>query len=162
MKIESEITRPVVAHFLPATILALAISMNCDRACAEKNLSWLRPKQGLFDLDPRTGFLGYHKWKPTKTPDRAAQLERAGNPHRIAWWARCPNDRHYDGYYIGGGATFGGDRRNIRREGTWGWDYTAPWSRVKLRWFHGRRFQAGEGQYNPDTKNDPLDDFRNP
>jgi hypothetical protein len=126
----------------------------------------LRPKMGTLDLDPRTSLFGYHKWKPLVTPNEA-QLNRAGNPQSYSIFARCQDDRKYSGYYIGGGAAYagngrwGGDRP-YANEGTWGWDY-APWySRVKLRWFHGRRYQGGEGQYNPDVKSDPLEDFRMP
>lgn len=126
------------------------------------------PKPGVFarlkekiDLDPRTSLFGYHKWKYESPQTNSEQLQRAGNPQCIAPWASCEDDRRYAGYYIGGGATTGGDGRSSH-EGTWGWDYAPRWSIVKLGWFHGRRYQAGEGQYTPDTNNDPLNDFRNP
>jgi hypothetical protein len=149
----------------PALILAV-VSSHADQAQAEWFKFNLRSKIGKLDLDPRTSLFGYDKWKPIVTP-KNAQLERAGCPQNYSILARCQNDRNYKGYYIGGGAQFagsgklGGDRPRAD-EGTWGWDY-APWySRVKLRWFHGRRYQGGEGQYNPDVKNNPLEDFRNP
>jgi hypothetical protein len=120
-------------------------------------------ERGL-DLNPRTSFFGQHKWKYKEAPTNWAQLQRAGNPQCLAPWASCEDDRHYAGYYIGGGATFGGDARVCRREGTWGWDYAPWWSKVRLGWFHGRRYQAGEGQYQPDKErvSNPLNDFTNP
>ena len=121
----------------------------------------LRPRRGRLDLDPRTGFFDYSRFFHKTPPAGASQLQRAGNPHCRAPWARCQDDRRYIGYYIGGGAAYGGDRR-CPHEGTWGWDYRMPWAKVKLGWFHGRRYQGGEGLYNPDTKNDPSEDFSNP
>lgn len=122
----------------------------------------LRPKQRRLDLDPRTGFIDYSKFQHNTAPDGDEQLRRAGNPHCHAPWAAYPKERHNVGYYVGGGAVFGGDRACVR-EGTWGWDYKLfPWTKVKLGWFHGRRYQGGEGQYSPDSKNEPLDDFTKP
>ncbi len=87
-------------------------------------------------------------------------LQRAGNPHRVARWARCSNEPNDTGYYVGGGAAYDGDPR-YDSEGTWGWDY-APWySRIKLRWFHGRRHQGGRGQYDTDRRNNPFSHFGN-
>ena len=121
----------------------------------------LRLKSGRLDLDPRTGFFDYSKYFHKTRPAGPLQLQRAGNPHCYAPWARCQDDRRYIGYFTGGGAAFGGDRR-CPHEGTWGWDYRMPWAKVNLGWFHGRRYQGGEGQYNPDTKNNPGEDFSNP
>ena len=148
-------------------LAGLLLSLAPSFATAEEP----EPKQGIFtklkerlDLNPRTSFFGQHKLKYKEAPNNWAQLQRAGNPQCIAPWASCENDRHYDGYYIGGGATFGGDARVCRHEGTWGWDYAPWWSKVKLGWFHGRRYQAGEGQYQPDKErvSNPLNDFTNP
>jgi hypothetical protein len=123
---------------------------------------WERLKKRV-DLDPRTGFFGYHEWKHKPLGTNWERLGRAGCPHLIAPWAACQDDWHYDGYYVGGGAAWGDrDQRNYVTEGTWGWDYAPPWSIVKLDWFHWRRHQAGEGQYNPDSNNNPFDDFTNP
>ena len=92
-------------------------------------------------------------------------MERAGNPLCISPLARCFPGPKYKGYSVGGGAAwhgtpataFRGECRYIN-EGTFGVDY-APWySRVQTRWFHGRKQQGGEGQYEPDGYNDPLDD----
>ena len=93
----------------------------------------------------------------------AARLHRAGYPYCIARWARFTYGDKYCGYYVGGGATFYGNRPGLLRgerrywhEGTWGMDY-APWySRVRLQWFHGRRRQDGDGQYEPDGHNNPV------
>lgn len=88
---------------------------------------------------------------------------RAGYPQSVAAWARPFPDSKYRGYYVGGGAALFGsppDRMHGegRRssEGTFGVDY-APWySKVGLHWFHGRNQQGGEGQYEPDEKNNPF------
>ena len=109
-----------------------------------------------------------HSPPHTMTEDPMA---RAGNPLCVApWalgvppWARCFPDSNYKGYYVGGGAAlyrhdataFRGEGR-YAHEGTFGVDY-APWySRVQTRWFHGRKHQGGEGQYEPDGRNNPLD-----
>lgn len=84
--------------------------------------------------------------------DRTDQFSRAGNSRQIARWARPSSSRFYRGYYIGGGAVFGGDARDVRREGTWGWDFAPSYSRVKLRWWHGRRLQGGGGEYRSDGR----------
>ena len=92
-------------------------------------------------------------------------MERAGNPRCISPLAKCFPDMKYKGFYVGGGAAwyhtkstaFRGESR-MPHEGTFGVDY-APWySRVQQRWFHGRKQQGGEGQYESDAYNNPLDD----
>lgn len=92
-------------------------------------------------------------------------MERAGNPRCISPLAKCFPDMKYKGYYVGGGAAWYHTRSTAFRgecrrpdEGTFGVDY-APWySRVQQRWFHGRKQQGGEGQYESDAYNNPLDD----
>ncbi len=92
-------------------------------------------------------------------------MQRAGNPLCVAPWARAFPNSKYKSYHVGGGAAlygspvtaFRGDCR-YSNEGTFGVDY-APWySRVRTQWFHGRKQQGGEGQYEPDGRNNPLDD----
>ena len=80
--------------------------------------------------------------------------ERAGHPQCISPLADWSNTVNYWGYYVGGGNpyTFGGrhlagEHRYVRCEGTWGWDYVPFYSSVRLRWWHGRKYQDGEGQY---------------
>ena len=91
-----------------------------------------------------------------------ARHERAGNPHCVAPWARTTYGPDYSGYYVGGGnPRLGGDER-CPCEGTWGVDYSPWWSRVRLNWWHGRRYQGGEGQYEPDERNRPLLNGRPP
>ncbi len=92
-------------------------------------------------------------------------MQRAGNPQCVAPWARSFPNSNYQGYYTGGGAALFGDRSTAFRgegryqgEGTYGVDYVPGYSRVRLRWFHGRKQQGGEGQYEPDGHNNPLDD----
>ena len=83
---------------------------------------------------------------------------RSGYLQRVAPWAQPSAGRNYAGYYVGGGVPIRGEGR-YRDEGTWGWDY-APWySAVRLLWSHGRRYQDGGGQYEPDRKNNPLRGF---
>ena len=92
-------------------------------------------------------------------------MERAGNPRCISPLAKCFPDIKYKGYYVGGGAAWHHTRSTAFRgegrmsdEGTFGVDY-APWySRVQQRWLHGRKQQGGEGQYESDAYNNPLDD----
>lgn len=125
---------------------------------------WEKLKKRV-DIDPRTNFfgLGWQEKEYKVLGTNWERLCRAGCPHLIAPWAACKDDWHYDGYYVGGGAAWGcRDTRDRLKEGTWGWDYAPPWSIVKLDWFHWRRHQAGEGQYNPDVNSNPLDDFTNP
>lgn len=158
--------RPVTLAILTGLIFSVSFGSDASAQEEESRRSLLsrllRPRRGRLDLDPRTGFLDYSRFPHRTVPDGACQLQRAGNPQTFMPWARCPDDRRYVGYYVGGGAAFGGDRR-CPHEGTWGWDYQfRPWVKVNLGWFHGRRYQGGEGQYNPDTKNDPVYDFTNP
>jgi hypothetical protein len=85
----------------------------------------------------------------------SGELVRAGNPHCVAPWAQPSREKHDSGYYVGGSRAFRGDGRGVH-EGTWGNDY-APWySRVALKWNHGRRYQSGGGQYESDRRNNPL------
>ena len=101
--------------------------------------------------------------QPHASPENP--MERAGNPLCISPLARCFPGPNYKGYSVGGGAAWHGTQATAFRgearcanEGTFGVDY-APWySRVQTRWFHGRKQQGGEGQYEPDGYNNPLDD----
>ena len=86
------------------------------------------------------------------------RMRRAGFPQSIASWAKCRRQKNYQGYYVGGGATFFGDER-CPHEGTWGWDYAPRFSRVRLKWFHGRKYQSGAGQYETDRRNIPIRRF---
>ena len=89
-------------------------------------------------------------------------LSRAGCPHQIARYARVGYGRPYVAYYVGGGApTPKGEPRGVH-EGTFGVDYRpiVPGFRgaTVLGWWHGRRAQGGEGQYEP---NAPVTPFPN-
>ncbi len=88
---------------------------------------------------------------PKTLYERHAQ---AGHPQCISPLADWSNTVKYWGYYVGGGnphkcggRLFAGEARRTRCEGTWGWDYVPFYSHVRLRWWHGRRYQDGEGQY---------------
>ena len=93
------------------------------------------------------------------------QLERAGRPDQVAPWAQHTYGPKYCGYYVGGGAAIYGKpgvlhgEPRYAHEGTWGMDYNPWYSRVRLQWFHGARYQQGEGQYEPDHHNNPLSHF---
>lgn len=95
----------------------------------------------------------------------AAEQQRAGFPLRVAPWAKPFPDGHYRGYYVGGGAAcfgsppdaFHGENRRAG-DGTFGVDYMPWYPRVRLHWFHGRKQQGGEGQYESDEHNNPFAD----
>jgi hypothetical protein len=92
---------------------------------------------------------------PTQPRAISGNFARAGNPQCVARWAKPSWERHSVGYYVGGGQAHGGEGRCVN-EGTWGNDY-APWyTRVSLGWSHGRAYQDGGGQYEPDRRNNPL------
>jgi hypothetical protein len=88
-----------------------------------------------------------------KTP--AQQFSRAGHPECIAPWARPSRECLDQGYYVGGGAAVLGDSRGPQ-EGTWGWDYAERYTKVRLDWWHGRRYQGGTGQFQPNRLKHPL------
>src|SRR5436190_750267 len=90
---------------------------------------------------------------------------RAGNPDCTAWYAQGGYGRKYAAYYVGGGAPLCGGWTPVSGEarysceGTFGMDY-APWySRVNLAWYHGRKYQGGAGQYEPNRLNNGLPNF---
>lgn len=119
---------------------------------------------GLMCLEPANADIEWLIPRPP-TYSRSERFMRSGYPNRVSRWARVFPNHRYSGYYVGGGAAwrsrFGqasllkGEPRR-RSEGTFGLDYTPPWSRVRLKWFHGRRYQDGEGQYEQDKTNRPL------
>lgn len=78
----------------------------------------------------------------------ADPVRRAGHPFDVAPWAVVTPNRHYAGYYVGGGAALGGDCRRPQ-QGTWGVDYVRLlfWKRVHLHWWNGRHDQGGQGAY---------------
>ena len=89
-------------------------------------------------------------------------LVRAGCPQLIKKSARVGYGPKYVAYYVGGGASsFHGEPRYCE-EGTFGVDYKpiGPGFRdgVTLGWWHGRRWQGGTGQYEP---NNPVRAFPN-
>jgi hypothetical protein len=86
------------------------------------------------------------------------RMLRAGKPYCISRLAHPSNGPCDFGYYVGGGAPICGDER-CPLEGTWGWDYALCFSRVRLTWYHGRHYQGGEGQYQPNGCITPLKSF---
>ena len=81
----------------------------------------------------------------------AESRERAGNPEQVSDCAGPSDTGSYIGYAVGGGAACGGDGPSVD-DGTWGWDYQGwCWpSKVILGWWHGERYQGGEGAYKTD------------
>src|SRR5580765_3004100 len=94
-----------------------------------------------------------------------ARRRRAGYPDCVAGYARCGYARHYAGYYVGGGAACSGGRTCLSgeprytHEGTFGMDYAPCYSRVALDWYHGKKYQGGEGQYEPNRANNGFPNF---
>ncbi len=78
------------------------------------------------------------------------QHRRAGFPLKIRRWALPSDTGSYVGYYVGGGcARLRKADPPTSHDGTWGWDYSG-WKfmrRVRLGWWHGRRYQGGYGAY---------------
>lgn len=94
---------------------------------------------------------GHPKSGKSRTHQKVDRLQRAGNPHGVAWYAIPSVNKHYTAYYIGGGAALKGEHRHPG-EGTWGLDYAGALfkKRIKLGWWHGRREQDGGGSYQTD------------
>jgi hypothetical protein len=76
---------------------------------------------------------------------------RAGDPHRIAWYAKPSWNKRDSSGYVGGGATWRGEPR-LPDEGTWGLDYAGLFSRnrIWLKWLHGRPSRQKGGSYETD------------
>lgn len=87
-------------------------------------------------------------------------LARAGCPQQIARYARVGYRKGYVVYYVGGGARSPKGEPRSYDEGTFGVDYQpiVPGFRntVALGWWHGRRWQGGTGQYEPNTTVSPF------
>jgi hypothetical protein len=76
---------------------------------------------------------------------------RAGDPHRIAWYAKPSKNKRDSSGYVGGGASWRGEAR-LPDEGTWGLDYAGLFSRkhIWLKWLHGRPSRQKGGSYKTD------------
>ncbi len=87
---------------------------------------------------------------------------RSGYGLCVAPWARLTYDRKYMSYYVGGSmnpnrlATRARPEPRYPWEGVWGTDYVPALTRVELWWTHGRLYQDGPGQYEPDHRNRPF------
>ncbi len=83
---------------------------------------------------------------------RMPDCKRAGNPHCVAWWAKCGVDGKYGAWFVGGGSPFPRGRCRKLSEGTWGLDYKGLFghSRVWLNYTRHDRKQGGEGAYETD------------
>lgn len=88
---------------------------------------------------------------------------RAGCPNQIARHARVGYGKDYVVYYVGGGARSPKGEARYVEEGTFGVDYRpiVPGFRntVALGWWHGRRWQGGQGQYEPNTVISPFPNY---
>ena len=82
---------------------------------------------------------------------RENQCVRAGDPRRIAWYAKPSRNKRDTSGYVGGGASWRGDTR-LLDEGTWGLDYAGLFSRkhIWLKWLHGRPSRQKGGSYKTD------------
>jgi hypothetical protein len=93
------------------------------------------------------------------TSDRHAQ---SGYGLCVAPWAKLTYGHKYKSYYVGGSATpWPWSWRVVPEprfpwEGAWGTDYAPPLAGVELWWTHGRLYQDGIGQYEPDRRNWPF------
>lgn len=96
------------------------------------------------------GWFRYHAEDP-------CDMCRAGNPNYVAKRARFAYGDRYCGYYVGGGAASSrkGESRYVH-EGTFGMDYRLGRQRVALDWWHGRKYQDGRGQFEPNEENEPF------
>lgn len=76
---------------------------------------------------------------------------RAGDPHRIAWYAQPSRSKRDSFGYVGGGTAWRGEPR-MADEGTWGVDYAGVFSHnhIWLKWLHGRPSRQTGGSYNTD------------
>ena len=96
---------------------------------------------------------------PFKNDIRRSQ---AGHPYELSKRAKLTYTEKYQGYFVGGGVPTGRRQSKQRgeprfsNEGTWGMDYAPFYSRVASNWSHGKLFQGGIGQYEPDHKNRPF------
>ncbi len=113
----------------------------------------------LLLLSPAAATAGVFRKSGSETPEE--RHIRSGYMGNVAPWAHPSNGPRYSGYYVGGGVPHAGEGRYLH-EGPWGWDYTPWYSHVELLWTHGRRYQDGGGQYEPDRKNNPLRGFYRP
>jgi hypothetical protein len=108
---------------------------------------------GVLGRNLQAGLFFRREGTPPPGPPRMIPhtMERAGCPYLISPHARPTRTPAYEGYYVGGGSTHGGDAP-CPDEGTWGWDYVGnviP-RHVFNTWNHGRRYQTGYGKYQVD------------
>lgn len=124
---------------------------------------------GLAPVDSRGDWFGHNKssnepfrwWLHLRCwpiPEHSAR--RAGYYGDISPLAQPTDAPGYVGYYVGGGAVYRGEPRRSG-EGTWGWDYQGILIPrvVRLRWWHGKHYQGGTGQYKTDG---PISPFAHP
>jgi hypothetical protein len=108
------------------------------------------------EIGHRTLYSKIWEWKtykPGKTKFVEHSMQRAGNSYELSPRAAWPKPGSIQGYWVGGGASFGHGHAPLAEEGTWGWDKTGtsllPRS-LRLGYSHGRLFQGGTGSYATD------------
>ncbi len=125
------------------TGLAGAILVITIAAVGNQNVAHARGPHACDDPSaPPRGTVTHQRHKPA---------HRCNDERHVAPHARRPYNQGWCGYYVGGGASWGGETRHVD-EGTWGWDYLgSPFRRrVALHWWHGRKPQGGSGAYKTD------------
>ncbi len=136
----------------PPTVLSTAQGLNfSDQA------SWQPPAS-----DPIASELYDSPAIHQSTFENMNRRVQSGFPYSLSKRASFTYNDRYQGYYVGGGVPTGWRKGKSRgeprydNEGTWGVDYAPFYSRVVSNWSHGRLFQGGTGQYEPDHKNRPF------
>ena len=104
--------------------------------------------------------------KPSQKPAIASHVPwqraphdcvRAGDPHRVSWFAKPSRNKRDTVGYVGGNAAWRGEPRQLD-EGTWGLDYAGLFSRnhIWLQWLHGRPSHQSDGSYTDLSLSSPL------
>ena len=73
---------------------------------------------------------------------------RAGDPHRVAWYAKPSRNKRDSVGYVGGNTAWRGEPPMVD-EGTWGLDYAGLFFKNHnwLKWLHGRPSRRTGGSY---------------
>ncbi len=134
------------ATWLMCGALFLFVAGSNAAASESKGLSWFHVCAGECARCVTSKHVCDERCKPSQH-----QCVRAGDPHRVAWYAKPSRNKRDTSGYVGGGAMWRGDSR-LLDEGTWGLDYTGLFSRkhIWLKWLHGRPSRQKAGSYETD------------
>jgi hypothetical protein len=138
-------TRFTIQFAITLIIVSVAtletLAADCGTTCSESDSSH----------DPPYCVSCWQKLQLSKLHPNENHHVRAGCPHFVACYAQPSVNRNYIGYYVGGGAVVYGEGRHSQ-EGVWGVDYHGMLfkRRVRLDWWHGRKYQGGIGAYKTD------------